>query len=141
MLAVFKMAENNCRVVCLVSSVTTIQADISIDLERFTVNNCITLQERNALALSLLEQMTPILQAYAHSAKLEYDDLYQNAALKILTILDARFEQITYIHAYIAASIRNQLLNTARYCKRREAVSLDAPLIEDVSLTLAYILN
>ena len=102
--------------------------------------HAITQQERDALALRLLGQVTPMLQQYARSAKLNFDDLYQDACEKILTILDERWGCVGHLQPYVMKSIKNLVLDTIVYTKRHRTVSLDEPLIEDASLTLADLL-
>lgn len=97
-------------------------------------------EERNTLALSLLEHVVPLLRQSARDGKFDYDELYQDAFLKIVRILDERLGQVGSLPAYVAASVRNMIVDQVRYCKIRRAVSLDEPLLDDVSFTLADVL-
>ena len=104
------------------------------------MQHSITQSERDVLTLSLLEHVSPLLQSYAQSAKLDFDDLYQDACVKILTILDTRLSQIISLQEYIAVSVKHQVLDKIDYSKRRRTVSLDEPLLDDASLTLLDVL-
>lgn len=125
--------------VCLVGFEGTFQAD-KIESGESTMQHSITQSERDVLTLSLLEHVSPLLQSYAQSANLDFDDLYQDAAVKILTILDTRLSQIFCLSEYIAVSVKHQVLDKIDYSKRRRTVSLDEPLLDDASLTLLDVL-
>jgi DNA-directed RNA polymerase specialized sigma24 family protein len=96
--------------------------------------------ERDQLTLSLLEQMTPYLRRAARSGKLDFDDLYQDASIKIMRILDHYRDQVRYLQAYVLMSMHNLVLDTVKRVNKRCAISLDEPLSMDVSLTLADLL-
>lgn len=101
--------------------------------------------ERNTLALSLLEHVTPLVRRYAAtlSGRIDFDELYQDAFLKILMVLEKQQHGlgIQYLKKYIAISVEHQILDKIRYLEvRRGTISLDEPLLEDASLTLADLL-
>jgi DNA-directed RNA polymerase specialized sigma24 family protein len=96
--------------------------------------------DRQALTLSLLTHVTPYLQQSARARKLDFEDLYQDASLKILHILDQYRDQVHHLQAYVMVSIRNLVREKVKAAKRLRTVSLDEPLLSDVSLTLADLL-
>jgi len=96
--------------------------------------------DRQALTLFLLEQVSPYLQRAARSGRLEFEDLYQDASIKIMQILDHYRDQVRYLHAYVQISVHNLVIDKVRYARRHEVVSLDEPLLTDASLTLADLL-
>ncbi len=96
--------------------------------------------ERDQLTLSLLEQFSPYLRQSARSARLDYEELYQDASIKIIQILDHYRDQVCHLHAYVSMTMHNLVIDKAKYAKKRRAVSLDEPLLDDTSLTLVDLL-
>jgi DNA-directed RNA polymerase specialized sigma24 family protein len=100
-------------------------------------------EERNALVLALLEHVTPILRKSARAYRLDYDDLYQDASIIIMHMLDSNqvdFSRETAYH-YVRTRIKSRIVNMLRYASRRRAASLDAPISQDEdSFTLADLL-
>jgi DNA-directed RNA polymerase specialized sigma24 family protein len=100
-----------------------------------------TITERNTRLLSLLEHVTPLLLSYVEPGTLEFEDLYQDAAITIMHVLakhpyqdgDADAER-----AYVYVSVRNGILGKIRAARRRHTLSLDAPRGDGTSnITLA----
>jgi DNA-directed RNA polymerase specialized sigma24 family protein len=83
---------------------------------------------RDALILSFLAMVDALLHRYAASAHLDYDDLRQDATLVIMRCLQRKPAQAGALHRYIYVAVRNRIIDTIRYAKRRQAASLDAPL-------------
>jgi hypothetical protein len=82
-----------------------------------------TLSERDALVLSLLERVTPLLRRYARDFRiLNYDDLYQDASIHIMHLVGAGQGRFAFNR------VRSRTLNTIDYLQRRQMASLDAPL-------------
>ena len=96
--------------------------------------------ERDQLTLSLLEYVTPYLRKCAQSGELDFEDLYQDASIKIMQILDRYRDQVRYLRAYVSVSVHNLVVDKARYVKKRRAVSLDDVLLDGVSCSLADLL-
>jgi DNA-directed RNA polymerase specialized sigma24 family protein len=85
--------------------------------------------DRDALLLSLLECVTPVLRCYAGSAQLEFDELYQDASVKILQILESLPQRapVSSLERYVVTSVKHQVIDKIRYLKVRRAASLDVP--------------
>ncbi len=97
----------------------------------------ILMTDRQALTMSLLDQVSPFLRQSARSGELDFEDLYQDASVKIMQILDQYRDQVRHLQAYVQMSIHNLVIDRIKYARRRRAVSLDEPLLADVSFTLA----
>jgi DNA-directed RNA polymerase specialized sigma24 family protein len=77
------------------------------------------------------------------AGKVDFDELYQDAFVKIVHILETRVDLVEtgYLEKYITVSVEHQIIDKIRYLKvRRGTVSLDEPLLDDASLTLADLL-
>jgi DNA-directed RNA polymerase specialized sigma24 family protein len=96
--------------------------------------------DREQLILALLEDVTPYLRQAARSGKLDFEELYQDASIKIMQILDHYRDQVRHLQAYVAVTMRHLVAYKVKYAEKRRAVSLDEPLSDDVSLTLADLL-
>jgi len=98
-------------------------------------------EERNALVLSLLEHVTPLLRRYAANYRvLSFDDLYQDASIHIMGLIDAGTPKPD-LERFSFNRVRSRIINTINYAMRRQAASLDAPLCEGESaVTLADLL-
>jgi DNA-directed RNA polymerase specialized sigma24 family protein len=81
-----------------------------------------------ALVLSYLDDVNGLLRAYAASARLDYDDLRQEAALTIMHCLELQPDRAGALHGYIRVAVRNRIIDKIRYNQSRRAVSLDALL-------------
>jgi len=97
-----------------------------------------TTNERESFVLAHLEYVAPMLHKYASSAKLEFEDLCQDATLVILHVLE-RADSIRDLTPYVIRSVRNACLNKIEYSNRRRSISLDKPLFDD-GTTLADLL-
>jgi DNA-directed RNA polymerase specialized sigma24 family protein len=100
----------------------------------------LTQTERDQLTLSLLEQFTPYLRQSARSGHLDFEELYQDASVKIMLVLDQYRDQVRHLHAYVSMTMHNLVVDKINYSRKRRAVSLDEPLLDDASLTLADLL-
>jgi DNA-directed RNA polymerase specialized sigma24 family protein len=89
-----------------------------------------TINERESFVLSHLERVTPMLHNYASSAKLDFEDLRQDATLVILHVLE-RADAIRDLTPYITTSVRNACINKIHYTNRRRTISLDEPLFDE----------
>ncbi len=92
-----------------------------------------TQEERNALTLSLLAHVTPILRRSASAYHLDYDDMYQDASIIIMLMLDNQevdFTRETALY-YVRTRIKSRIVNMLQYALRRRSVSLDAQLSQD----------
>lgn len=92
-----------------------------------------TQEERNALTLTLLAHVTPILCRSASTYHLDYDDMYQDASIIIMLMLDKQevdFSRETAYH-YVRTRIKSRIVNMLQYALRRRSVSLDAQLTQD----------
>ena len=99
-----------------------------------------TTNERESFVLAHLERVTPMLHSYAASAKLDFEDLRQDATLVILHVLE-RADAIRDLTPYVVRSVRNACINKVLYTNRRRMVSLDAPLFDETDgATLADML-
>ncbi len=103
-----------------------------------------TTEERNMLALQMLEHVTPLLRIYAASSPLEFDDLRQDAAITIMRILDTQPEKLLAVdskpYSYIAVAVKHRILDKIKYTRRRRMDSIDAHLNDDSDTTLADLL-
>jgi len=81
--------------------------------------------QRDALILSYLNSVDSLLRRYAASARLDYDDLRQDAVLTIMHCLEVQ-PNAANPRAYISRSVRNRIIDKIRYNQCRRAVSLDA---------------
>ena len=94
-----------------------------------------TTNERDSLVLFYLERVKPLLRAYAASAHLDYDDLYQDASIVVMRCLERKPGEAHSLQAYIHTSVRNRIIDKIRYNQVRQAASLDAPLLHGESNT------
>ena len=99
-----------------------------------------TTTEREQLVLSLLTEVTPLIHKFAVAWHLEYDDLYQDAAIQIMSLIDQGIEHVANIHAYAKLRIHSRIIDKLRYVMYREACSLDAPVAPDSEATFADLL-
>ena len=99
-----------------------------------------TLTEREQLVLSLLNHVTPLVRKLARDWHLEYDDLYQDVSVHLMKLVDRPFDHIRNLPAVAAYSTRQIIINKWHYTDRREACSLDKPLIPDSETTIADLL-
>jgi hypothetical protein len=90
-----------------------------------------TRDERNTLALALLEQFTPLVQKYTTAYGLNFEEARQDASISIIEVLDAGIERIDNLPAYIMLRLKSRLINKFVYIKRHQATSLDAVLTPD----------
>jgi DNA-directed RNA polymerase specialized sigma subunit len=96
---------------------------------------------RDQATLSLLKLVAPMLQNYAQSTGCDFDDLYQNASITILKILDTGKLQVRDLERYVITSVKHMVLMELRSRKIRQALSLDAPLNDESdAITLADLL-
>lgn len=105
------------------------------------VNSLLSTAERNSLVLALLEHVTPLLRQYAAKyAALNFDDLYQDASIHIMGLIDAGTPQ-QELERYSYNRVRSRIIDKIRYAMRRQAASLDAPINEEEgAATLADLL-
>lgn len=96
--------------------------------------------QRNSLALSLLERVTPLVLKYAKAYDLDLEDAKQDASIDILNVLDAGIERIENLPVYIALRVKSRIINKFNYTKRRQMQSLDAPITDDGNISLADLL-
>ncbi len=90
-----------------------------------------TQQERETLVLSLLDYVTPLLHRYAAKYRqlLNYDDLYQDACIHILRLIDAGTPQ-EELQRYAYNRVRSRIIDQIKYLTRRLSQSLDAPMYD-----------
>ncbi len=84
--------------------------------------------QHDALVLSYLNHVDNLLHRFSASAKLDCDDLRQDAVLVIMHCLELKPEQQNTLHGYIYTSIRRRILDKIRYNQGHRTESLDAPL-------------
>lgn len=91
-----------------------------------------TQHERETLVLSLLDYVTPLLRRYAAKYRqlLNYDDLYQDASIHIIRIIDAGTPQ-EELQRYAYNPVRSRVIDRIKYLTRRHSQSLDAPMLYD----------
>ena len=96
------------------------------------------MSERDALVLSLLEYVTPLLRRYAAQYRrlLNYDDMYQDASVAILRLIDAGTPE-SELKRFSYVRVRSRIIDKMKYQARRQAASLDAPLTNGTPATLA----
>jgi DNA-directed RNA polymerase specialized sigma24 family protein len=80
---------------------------------------------RDARILFFLKSVDALLWRYAALAHLDYDDLYQDACILIIDILQNKPER-THTRAYISTAVRSRILDKIKYTQRRQMESLDA---------------
>jgi DNA-directed RNA polymerase specialized sigma24 family protein len=87
-----------------------------------------TQAERETLVLSLLDYVTPLLRRYAakYCQLLSYDDLYQDACIHILRLIDAGTPS-EELQRYAYNRVKSRITDRVKYLTRRLSQSLDAP--------------
>jgi DNA-directed RNA polymerase specialized sigma24 family protein len=100
-----------------------------------------TSSERDQLVLSLLDYVTPLLRRYAanYCQLLNYDDLYQDASIHIMRLIDAGTPP-EELQRYAYNRVRSRTIDRIKYLTRRLAQSLDAPIDDQGSATFADML-
>ena len=90
-----------------------------------------TKAERDQLVLSLLDYVTPLLRRYAAKYRqlLSYDDLYQDASIHILRLIDAGTPP-EELQRYAYNRVQSRIIDRIKYLTRRLAQSLDAPMYD-----------
>lgn len=85
--------------------------------------------ERDQLVLSLLDHVTPLLRKYAANYRqlLNFEDLYQDACIHILRLIDAGTPEHE-LRRYSYNRIHSRIIDKIKYLTRRHAQSLDAPI-------------
>ncbi|HLG76491.1 MAG TPA: sigma factor [Ktedonobacteraceae bacterium] len=83
--------------------------------------------ERDELVLSLLDYVTPLLRQYAAKYRrfVTFDDLYQDACIHILRLIDAGIPAHKLRH-YSYNRVRSRIIDRLKYLQRRSHQSLDA---------------
>lgn len=74
-----------------------------------------TIAEREALLLNLLEKVTPTLRRYAASTSYEFEDLRQDAVVNIMAMLDSGIGHIDNLAAYTHACVRSRIIDKIRH--------------------------
>ncbi len=92
--------------------------------------SCPTVAERNHLVLSLLEDVTPLIRKYTAIYGLDFEEMYQDASIIIMRLLDVSIDAIYDLRGYVAQRVKSRMIDKLRYTQRRCMVSLDAPLSE-----------
>ena len=87
-----------------------------------------TKAERETLVLSLLDYVTPLLRRYAvnYHQLLSFDDLYQDASIHIMRLIDAGTPP-EELQRYTYNRVRSRIIDRVKYLTRRLSQSLDAP--------------
>ncbi|HEU5381234.1 MAG TPA: sigma factor [Ktedonobacteraceae bacterium] len=82
--------------------------------------------ERDELVLSLLDDVTPLLRQYAarYRRLVSFDDLYQDACIHILRLIDASVPAHKLRH-YSYNRVRSRIIDKLKYLRRRAHQSLD----------------
>jgi DNA-directed RNA polymerase specialized sigma24 family protein len=82
--------------------------------------------ERDELVLSLLDYVTPLLRQYAAKYRrfVSFDDLYQDACIHILRLIDAGVPTHKLRH-YSYNRVRSRIIDKLKYLSRRAHQSLD----------------
>jgi DNA-directed RNA polymerase specialized sigma24 family protein len=85
--------------------------------------------ERDELVLSLLDDVTPLLRQYAAKYRrfVSFDDLYQDACIHILRLIDAGVPAQKLRH-YSYNRVRSRMIDKLKYLRRRAHQSLDTPI-------------
>ncbi|MGH2505807.1 MAG: sigma factor [Ktedonobacteraceae bacterium] len=93
---------------------------------------------REQTTLSLLNHVTPMLWKWARSTGYEFDDLYQDASLVVLKVID-HYQQKTIndLKRLVTRSVRNRIIDTIRYQQNRRHVSLDEQVSDEGEITRA----
>jgi RNA polymerase sigma factor (sigma-70 family) len=91
-----------------------------------------TQYERDQLVLSLLDYVTPLLKRYAARNRqlVSYDDLYQDAAIHILRLIDAG-TPAQRLRSYAYNRVHSRIIDKLKYLRRRQAESIDVPIYSD----------
>jgi DNA-directed RNA polymerase specialized sigma24 family protein len=92
-------------------------------------NQPMTQHERDTLVLSLLDHVTPLLHHYAAKYRqlLNYDDLYQDASIHIMRLIDAG-TSLQDLERFSYNRVKSRIIDKVKYLTRRLAQSLDAPI-------------
>lgn len=85
--------------------------------------------ERDELVLSLLDYVTPLLRRYAarYRRLVSFDDLYQDACIHILRLIDAGIPAQKLRH-YSYNRVRSRIIDKLKYVRRRAHQSLDTSI-------------
>ncbi len=85
--------------------------------------------ERDELVLSLLDDVSPLLRQYAAKYRrfVSFDDLYQDACIHILRLIDAGVPAQKLRH-YSYNRVRSRIIDKLKYLRRRAHQSLDTPI-------------
>jgi DNA-directed RNA polymerase specialized sigma24 family protein len=91
-----------------------------------------TRAERDLLVLSLLDYVTPLLRLYSAKYRqlLNFDDLYQDACIHIMGLVDAGTPG-SELQRYSYNRVRSRIIDKIKYLTRRLAQSLDAPAYDE----------
>lgn len=92
--------------------------------------------EREQHVLMLLNQVTPLIRHCAHSWHLDFEELYQDAAIHIMQLVDTK-QNSEKLLTLVRLRVRSRIINTLRYKLRHSSLSLDAPVYSDSDLTIA----
>lgn len=89
----------------------------------------LTDSERDELVLSLLDYVTPLLREYAARYRrfVTFDELYQDACIHILRLIDAGIPPQKLYH-YSYNRVRSRVIDKLKYVRRRVHQSLDLPI-------------
>lgn len=96
-----------------------------------------TRTERDARILQLLEEVSPMLHNLARWVGSDFDDLYQEASIAILTLVE-RIPDAPV--SFAVQKVRFDTIGRLQYWRRRQHASLDAPLDSETGVTLADLL-
>jgi DNA-directed RNA polymerase specialized sigma24 family protein len=96
--------------------------------------------EREQIILSLLQYVEPLLHKHARAWHLDFDDLYQEASIQIMKLLNEDLAKFRDLRAVASYCVRIRVIQIWRYTRSREMQSLDAPLSAENGVTLADLL-
>jgi DNA-directed RNA polymerase specialized sigma24 family protein len=118
---------------------STLRSDVlNITTERTAILSPST-SEREQLVLSLLNQVTPLIRHCARTWNLNFEDLYQDATIHIIHLVDTK-KNPQKLLSLTRLRVRSRIIDTLRYNLRHQALSLDTPSHQDSDLTVADLL-
>lgn len=81
-----------------------------------------------------------MVQNFATSWNLDFDDMYQEACIHIIHVVDDPRIKLVDLPRFANVQVRHRLMDKAKYLRRRQMVSIDAPVSSDSDITLADVL-
>jgi DNA-directed RNA polymerase specialized sigma24 family protein len=96
--------------------------------------------EREQLIMQLVDRFTPHIHKFASGWNVDFDEMYQDACIRIIRLVDDPRIKLEDLSRYANVSVHHYLMDRVKYLRRRQMVSLDEPLSIDNKGTLADVI-